>query len=150
MTDPNLTPPRLSVVVPVFNEQDNVAPLAREIIAALHRVVPFEIVYVDDCSSDDTLTALRTLKADTAELRVICHLVNAGQSSAIRNGVKAARGTWIATLDGDGQNDPADITKLLAARDRSPAGPRVTGTLESGVNSIESRLRGLRRRSSAC
>ena len=116
--------PHLSVVVPVFNEQDNVAPLVHEIVAALRGVTAastglgtsFEIVYVDDGSTDGTLAALRALKAQVPELRVIRHLTQSGQSTAIRNGVKAARGTWIATLDGDGQNDPADIPKLLAQR----------------------------------
>src|SRR3546814_20002959 len=117
--------PRLSVVVPVFNEQDNVAPLIREIVAALRGRAPedggdFEIVYVDDHSSDDTLAALRGLKAEVPELRVLRHAAQSGQSTAIRSGVKAARGAWIATLDGDGQNDPADIAKLLARRARSP------------------------------
>lgn len=112
--------PQLSVVVPVFNEQGNVAPLVHEIAAALRGVAgiesDFEIVYVDDCSKDGTLAALRALKADVPELRVVRHLTQSGQSTAIRNGVKAARGPWIATLDGDGQNDPADIPKLLAHR----------------------------------
>ena len=109
--------PQISVVVPVFNEQDNVAPLVHEIVAALRGVVPFEIVYVDDYSSDNTLATLRGLKAQVPELRVIRHASQAGQSAAIRNGVKAARGEWIATLDGDGQNDPADIPKLITQRD---------------------------------
>lgn len=118
--------PRLSVVVPVFNEQDNVAPLVREIVAALRGRAPedggdFEIVYVDDHSGDGTLAALRALKAEVPELRVLRHAAQSGQSSAIRSGVKAARGQWIATLDGDGQNDPADIPKLLARRAQSPA-----------------------------
>src|SRR3546814_3356338 len=77
----------------------------------------FEIVYVDDHSGDGTLAALRGLKAEVPELRVLRHAAQSGQSTAIRSGVKAARGAWIATLDGDGQNDPADIAKLLA-RDR--------------------------------
>jgi dolichol-phosphate mannosyltransferase len=110
------TNPQLSVVVPVFNEQDNVAALVHEITAALRGVVAFEIVYVDDCSKDGTLAALRSLKAEVPELRVVHHQVQSGQSTAIRNGVKAARGAWIATLDGDGQNDPADLPKLLAQR----------------------------------
>ena len=109
--------PHLSVVVPVYNEEDNVAPLVGEIVAALRGVVPFEIVYVDDLSKDATLERLRALKATTPELRVIRHLSNSGQSTAIRSGIKAARAPWIATLDGDGQNDPADIPKLLAQRD---------------------------------
>ena len=111
--------PALSVVVPVFNEEDNVAPLVAEIVAALRGTVDFEIVYVDDDSKDGTLSRLRALKSEVPELRVIHHLRQSGQSTAIRNGVKAARGEWIATLDGDGQNDPADIPKLLAERDRA-------------------------------
>ena len=111
----------LSVVVPVYNEAGNVAPLVREIVGALRGAIDFEIVYVDDCSKDDTVAALQALKADVPELRIVRHLSNSGQSTATRNGVKAARGAWIATLDGDGQNDPADIPKLLAMRDESPA-----------------------------
>ena len=108
--------PQLSVVVPVYNEEGNVAPLVGEIVAALRGHADFEIVYVDDLSKDATLERLKQLRATTPELRVVRHLSNSGQSTAIRNGVKAARGAWIATLDGDGQNDPADIPKLLAAR----------------------------------
>ena len=109
--------PQLSVVVPVYNEEDNVAPLVGEVVAALRGVIPFEIVYVDDLSKDATLERLRALKATTPELRVVRHLSNSGQSTAIRTGIKAARAPWIATLDGDGQNDPADIPRLLAQRD---------------------------------
>lgn len=113
--------PQLSVVVPVHNEEDNVAPLVGEIVAALRGHVDFEIVYVDDTSKDATLQRLRDLQATVPELRVIRHLGNAGQSTAVRNGVKAARAPWIATLDGDGQNDPADIPKLLAQRGAATA-----------------------------
>jgi dolichol-phosphate mannosyltransferase len=118
--------PQLSVVVPVFNEQDNVAPLVGEIVAALRGRAPeeggdFEIVYVDDHSTDATFDTLRRLKAEVPELRVLRHVTNSGQSTAIRTGVKAARGAWIATLDGDGQNDPADIPKLLVQRAQSAA-----------------------------
>lgn len=118
--------PVLSVVVPVFNERDNVTPLISEIVAALrgHALLKggdFEIVYVDDHSRDDTLAVLQGLKATTPELRVLHHVSQSGQSTAVRTGVKAARGAWIATLDGDGQNDPADIPRLLAKRDESPA-----------------------------
>jgi len=120
-----MSTPQLSVVVPVFNERDNVAPLVREIVAALRGRAPseggdFEIVYVDDNSRDDTLAVLRALKAEVRELRVVHHVSQSGQSTAVRSGVKAARGTWIATLDGDGQNDPADIPKLLAQRAGAP------------------------------
>ncbi|HEX7769056.1 MAG TPA: glycosyltransferase family 2 protein [Dokdonella sp.] len=113
--------PELSVVVPVFNEQDNIPPLLAEIAAALRGKADFEIVYVDDASRDGSVAALAAAKAQYPELRVIGHLSQSGQSTAIRTGVKAARGAWIATLDGDGQNDPADIPRLLAMRDGSPS-----------------------------
>ena len=120
-----MSQPALSVVVPVFNERDNVAPLVGEITAALRGRVDFEIVYVDDDSRDDTLQVLRSLKAANPELRVLHHVSQSGQSTAVRTGVKAARGPWIATLDGDGQNDPADIPKLLAARDAAAPGVKL-------------------------
>ncbi|QIK80922.1 glycosyltransferase family 2 protein [Lysobacter sp. HDW10] len=113
--------PQLSVVVPVHNEQDNIAPLVGEIVQALRGLIPFEIVYVDDLSKDNSLQVLRDLKATTPELRVIRHIQNSGQSTAVRNGVKAARAPWIATLDGDGQNDPADIPNLLKERAKGDA-----------------------------
>ena len=115
--------PQLSVVVPVYNEEDNVGPLVAEISAALRGHIDFEIVYVDDASKDATFERLRALQAATPELRILRHIANAGQSTAIRNGVKAARAPWIATLDGDGQNDPADIPKLLD--ERAAAAPSV-------------------------
>ncbi len=117
--------PQLSVVVPVHNEEDNVAPLIGEILAALRGRIAFEIVYVDDTSRDATLQRLRDLQATTPELRVVRHVTNAGQSTAVRNGVKAARAPWIATLDGDGQNDPADIPNLLAKRDAAAPGVKL-------------------------
>jgi dolichol-phosphate mannosyltransferase len=113
--------PPLSVVVPVYNEEGNVASLVGEIVAARRGVTDFVIVYVDDCSKDGTVGALQALKREVPELRIVRHLRNSGQSTATRNGVKAARGAWIATLDGDGQNDPADIPKLLEKRDAAAA-----------------------------
>ena len=113
--------PELSVVVPVYNEQDNILPLLAEIADALRGRGAYEVVYVDDASSDGTLGVLTRARMLHPELRVLHHRERSGQSTAIRNGVKAARGRWIATLDGDGQNDPADIPKLLAMRDESPA-----------------------------
>lgn len=117
--------PELSVVVPVFNERDNIAPLVHEIVAALHSRLPFEIVYVDDNSTDDSLLRLKALREQVPELRIVRHLVQSGQSTAIRTGVKAARARWVATLDGDGQNDPADIPKLLEARASAAAEVRL-------------------------
>lgn len=106
--------PELSVVVPVHNESLNVVPLLRQIEAALGGVVAFEAVFVDDCSTDGTAATLRDFAQQHAWLVVVLHHNNCGQSTAVRSGVLAARGVAIATLDGDGQNDPADIVALLA------------------------------------
>jgi glycosyltransferase involved in cell wall biosynthesis len=103
----------VSAVIPVKDEAGNVAPLAREIAAALAGEA-HEIIFVDDGSSDGTAQALTALKAELPQLRVLRHDRNLGQSRGIRSGVAAARGDTIVTLDGDGQNDPADIPKLLA------------------------------------
>lgn len=111
----------LAVVVPVFNERDNIPPLLAEIASALRGRIDFEIIYVDDDSTDDSVAVLTAAKALYPELRVIRHLTRSGQSTAVWNGVRNARAPWIATLDGDGQNDPADIPKLLDARAASPA-----------------------------
>ena len=103
----------LSVVVPVKDEAENVGPLAREIAAAVSGEEA-EIIFVDDGSTDATGQALMALKSEIPSLRVIQHGRNLGQSRGIRTGVRAARSDVIVTLDGDGQNDPADIPKLLA------------------------------------
>lgn len=112
-TDPSNNPPELSVVVPVLNEAPNIQPLIGEIRAALDGVCAYEIVYVDDGSDDDTPNILDRLADELSNLRVVTHDRRSGQSAGLRSGVLAARGRLIATLDGDGQNDPADIPKLL-------------------------------------
>ena len=101
------------VVVPVRNEGPNIAPLLAEIETAL-RQIPHETMYVDDGSTDDTPQRLMEAQNTTASLQVLRHRASCGQSAAIITGVRAARAPWIATLDGDGQNDPADIPALLA------------------------------------
>lgn len=102
----------LSVVIPVKNEAGNIAPLVDEIRTALDYFIRYEIIFVDDGSVDSTAAEVMRLSIETPHLRLLRHPQNCGQSSAIRTGVKAARAPWIATLDGDGQNDPADIRKL--------------------------------------
>ena len=99
----------LSVVVPVKDEAENVEPLAREIAAAVAGEAAPELIFVDDGSTDSTASVLRTLKTSLPSLRIISHGRNSGQSRAVRTGVLAARGEIVVTLDGDGQNDPADI-----------------------------------------
>jgi glycosyltransferase involved in cell wall biosynthesis len=131
--------PLISVVVPVKDEAGNVAPLAREIAAAL-KGEPHEILFVDDGSSDGTAAALTALKAEIPELRVLSHSRNLGQSRGIRTGVHAARGGIIVTLDGDGQNDPADIPKLLSALRADPQTAMVSGVRIRRQDSTSRRL----------
>jgi dolichol-phosphate mannosyltransferase len=105
---------QVSVVVPVRNEEGNVASLISEIDAALKHMI-HEIIYVDDGSTDNTFGKLRSLQTQFTQLKIIRHAKSCGQSTAVRTGVKAAQYDWVATLDGDGQNNPADIPKLIAA-----------------------------------
>ena len=106
----------LSVVVPVCNEEENVEPLVREIHAAVGSGA-YEMLFVNDGSTDATAGILKRLQGEFPALRVLHHSFRSGQSAAVASGVRAARAPWIATLDGDGQNDPADIPKLIAERD---------------------------------
>ncbi|MGR9087984.1 MAG: glycosyltransferase family 2 protein, partial [Gammaproteobacteria bacterium] len=103
---------KISIVVPVRNEAGNILPLLQEIDNAMNQAEAYEIIYVDDGSEDGTLSELRLAMKRFENLRVIRHQRSCGQSTAIYNGVKAAIHPWIATLDGDGQNDPADIPRL--------------------------------------
>jgi dolichol-phosphate mannosyltransferase len=104
----------LAVVVPIKNEQDNIVPLIEEIHAALDGVAEFEVIYVDDGSDDQSPQRLTDAKQRFPRLRVITHAKSCGQSQAVATGIKHAKSDFIATLDGDGQNDPADIPALLA------------------------------------
>ncbi|HSS13848.1 MAG TPA: glycosyltransferase family 2 protein [Rhizomicrobium sp.] len=129
----------LSVVVPVKDEAGNVAPLVREIAAALTGREN-EILFVDDGSTDGTAGALTALKSEIPQLRVLRHGRNLGQSRGIRTGVQAARGDIIVTLDGDGQNDPADIPKLLEALRAQPDVAMVSGIRVKRQDSASRRL----------
>jgi dolichol-phosphate mannosyltransferase len=103
---------KISIVVPVHNEAGNILPLIEEIEAAMAQAEAYEIIYVNDGSRDRTETELKEAMQRCKALRVIRHRQSCGQSTAVRTGVKAAAYPWIATLDGDGQNDPADIPRL--------------------------------------
>jgi dolichol-phosphate mannosyltransferase len=117
-------PPELSLVVPVHNEADNLSRLTGEICRALDGRVDYEIVYVDDGSDDGSTESLARLAEEHSRLRLVRHRERAGQSAAIASGVEAAQAPWIATLDGDGQNDPADILPMLdMLRAWSPTAP---------------------------
>jgi dolichol-phosphate mannosyltransferase len=116
------TVPAVSVVVPVHNEAENVAPLLAEIHAALEGVLDYEVVYVDDGSTDATPRILTECLTRYPRLRPLRHVRNSGQTAALATGVRASRAQWIVTLDGDGQNDPADIPALLAKLPGAPTG----------------------------
>ncbi len=104
---------RLSVVVPLHNEEENVIPLAQEITAALASLPGgFELILVDDASTDSTARLVKEI--GHAKVSGIFHRMNCGQSAAVASGFRFARGEWVATLDGDGQNDPADLPAMLA------------------------------------
>ena len=126
----------LSVVIPVRNEAENILPLLAEIHAALEGRSEFEVVYVDDGSSDATPVRLAEAQKLNPRLRVLAHAESCGQSTALVTGFRAARGEWIATLDGDGQNDPADIPKLLAARDGAGGGASTPASTPSNLQLV--------------
>ena len=110
----------LTVVIPVYNEVESIAPLVDEICGQLDGQLDYAIIVVDDGSTDSTPGILQTSRQAHTRLRILRHRYCCGQSAAIATGVQAAGSTWIATLDGDGQNDPADILTLYRAMDTSP------------------------------
>jgi dolichol-phosphate mannosyltransferase len=143
---PSSTPaPTVSIVVPVRNEAENVAPLVEEIAAALDGRWNYEIVYVDDGSSDATGERLAAIMARRGNVRQIRHEKSSGQSAAVRTGVRAARGAIVATLDGDGQNNPAFLPDLITAIENGgtrvglAAGQRV-GRKDTGFKKFQSRI----------
>jgi glycosyltransferase involved in cell wall biosynthesis len=135
----------VSIVVPVRNEAGNVAPLIAEIAAALDGRWAYEIIYVNDGSSDATPQNLAGIMKQRKNLRRIDHAVSTGQSAAVRSGVRAARGAIVATLDGDGQNNPAFLPELIAALQNGggriglAAGQRV-GRKDTGFKKLQSRV----------
>ena len=143
--------PDISVVVPVFDEAGAAPALAQEIAAAFAGR-SFEIIFVDDASCDDTRAVLSALRAEIPQLRVLSHQRNSGQSRAIRSGILGARGAVIVTLDGDGQNDPADgpalvDTLMAAGPDLAMVGGERVNRQDSQAKKWASRFgNGIRRR----
>ena len=135
----------VSIVVPVRNEAENLAPLIAEITAVLDGRWAYEIIYVNDGSTDATAARLAELMRQRGNLRQIRHAVSAGQSAAVRSGVRAARGAIVATLDGDGQNNPAFLPNLISALESGGArvglvaGQRV-GRKDTGFKKFQSRV----------
>ena len=144
----------LSIVIPVYNESGNVLPLVHEIATALRGIGSYEVLFVDDGSTDGTAAAVCAARAAGADVRLLRHGRRIGQSRALWTGIAYARAEWVATLDGDGQNDPADLPALLAARDRARAGDpglllltghrvrRQDGWLRRVSSTIANRVRG--------
>src|SRR5690606_28521138 len=134
--------PTLSIVVPVFNEEDNVVPLAREIVDAIASPLTYEIVFVDDGSTDATTARIRRLRQEMQNVVLVRHVRRCGQSAAIRTGARDARARWVATLDGDGQNEPADMPLMLELMPQDSTG---LVTLAAGGRRLrrDSRLRRL-------
>jgi dolichol-phosphate mannosyltransferase len=134
----------ISVVVPVRNEAENIGPLIGEIAAVLEGRWAYEIIYVNDGSTDATAERLAEVMKQRDNLRQLRHANSAGQSAAIRSGVRAARGAIIATLDGDGQNNPAFLPDLISTLERGGerlglvAGQRV-GRKDTGFKKFQSR-----------
>ena len=158
----NSARPEICVVIPVFNESGNIQPLVEEIQLALASQVTYETIVIDDASTDSTGVELADLLSYRDDTRVETHTVNLGQSAAIRTGVKAAGAAIIAVLDGDGQNDPADIFTLYTALNRFDDVNMVVGErrdrhdhwirlLSSKIaNSVRSRLLGDGVRDTGC
>jgi dolichol-phosphate mannosyltransferase len=130
--------PDISVVVPVHDEEGAAGPLAREIAAAFAGR-SFEMVFVNDASRDRTLDELRALQAELPQLRVLSHGSNAGQSRAVRTGVLAARGAIVVTLDGDGQNPPADAPRLADLLASSPPNVALVGGVRAKRQDTEAK-----------
>jgi len=145
--------PLISVVIPAFNEAENVENLATEIAAALEGMA-YEMIFIDDASTDKTKTVLTEMKSRFPSLRVLAHRKNSGQSRGVRSGVRAAQADIIATLDSDGQNDPADIPALYAqlTRENAPetlamVGGRRAKRIDSAAKKVASRFgNGVRKR----
>jgi len=135
----------VSIVVPVRNEAENIVPLIDEIAAALGARWAYEIIYVNDGSTDATADRLADAMKQRTNLRQLRHVVSSGQSAAVRSGVRAARGPIVATLDGDGQNNPAFLPDLIAAIEKGgervglAAGQRV-GRKDTGFKKLQSRV----------
>ena len=135
----------VSIVVPVRNEAENISPLVAEIASALDGRWNYEIIYVNDGSTDATADRLAAVMKQRGNLREIRHAISAGQSAAVRSGVRAAHGAIVATLDGDGQNNPVFLPDLIVAIERGgdrtglAAGQRV-GRKDTGFKKIQSRI----------
>lgn len=131
---------QLSVLIPVLDEQDNILPLLAELYAALAAGPAFEVIVIDDGSSDATPARVQAILSEYPTLRLIRHAACAGKSAALFTGARAAQGVWLAFIDGDGQNDPADIPLMLDAIDAAPSLSLVCGARRRRQDTLSKRL----------
>lgn len=118
--------PSISIVVPVHNEADNITPLINDIVGVMADGLKYEIIVVDDASTDGSRRIIQAIVKQYRHCRLLCNPVQAGQSAAVHSGVLAARGPLVCTLDGDGQNPPSELPRLLAPL-LDPARPEALG-----------------------
>lgn len=131
---------RASVVIAVLNEAENIEPVCEELVAKLDVLRSYEVVFVDDGSTDDTASRLQMQCRAYAQFRLLRHDRRCGKTAALRTGIAGARGEWIATMDGDGQNDPADVAGLLLHAWQAGGNPLVAGVRTQRMDTTSKRF----------
>ncbi len=126
----------ISIVIPIYNEQNNIIQLIKEVRSALEKKINYEIIIIDDGSNDNTYEVVNKIKKIKKNVNIISHKKNYGQSIALRTGIIEANNEYIVTLDGDGQNDPRDILKLIKSFDTKVSFMMVIGNRVNRIDSI--------------
>ena len=131
---------RASIVIAVLNEAENIEPVCAELLIELTPVQPYEVIFVDDGSTDDTAARLQPQCRAHPQFRLLRHDRRCGKTAALRTGVVAARGEWIATMDGDGQNDSADVAAMLQHAWQAGGAPLVAGVRAQRMDTTSKRF----------
>jgi len=130
----------ISIVIPVYNEQNNIVRLIKEVQIALEKKINYEIIIVDDGSCDNTFEELNKIKYTKKNINIISHKKNYGQSIGLQTGIIGANSEYIVTLDGDGQNDPSDILKLIKFFDTTVRFMMVIGNRVNRIDSLSKKV----------
>ena len=130
----------ISIVIPIYNEQDNIIQIIKEVRASLEKKINYEIIIVDDGSDDNTYEVVNKINKINKNINIISHKKNYGQSIGLRTGIKEANSEYIVTLDGDGQNDPRDILKLIKSFDTKVSFMMVIGNRVNRIDSIAKKV----------